>query len=524
MFDIVMQVLMMIIIVGVMVEECLFFLHMFQLNGYKNNEYRTWLYKNRYVYLGKELPLILAVLFCLFSNVFAEMITILFLLCAAKTNRIRKKKKPLVYTKRVIRLIVTYMILQIILLVLFVVFGKLPLAVLLYACLVMLTPFVLLLTNLINQPIERGINNHYTNEAKRILAQREDLLVIGITGSYGKTSVKNFLRTILSGRYNVLMTPHNYNTPLGIVKTVRQELKPIHEVFICEMGARYTGDIWEDCEIAKPDMGIITSIGYQHLETFGSIENIIKTKYELARALPEGGQLFLNNDNEFIRDNSKHYASHCAVTTYGMQDAQFQPYDVALSQKGTTFKMDFPTKDGVQTVSFTTRLIGNHNTLNVAAAIAVAYTLKVPIPVIEMQVRKIEPVEHRLQIVSATKNRILIDDAYNSNPLGARQAVEVLGLFDGMKILVTPGMVELGEREYELNKEFAVQAAAICDRIVVVGKKRARPFEDGVTEAGYDVNHFHVAVNLKEAMGYVNNIQSNVCKVILLENDLPDNY
>lgn len=166
-----------------------------------------------------------------------------------------------------------------------------------------------------------------------------DLKVIGITGSYGKTSVKYYLSTVLKAKYNVLMTPESYNTPMGVVKTIREQLRPTHEIFVCEMGARHVGDIKEICDIVFPEYGIITSIGEQHLETFKSIENIIKTKFELYDAVADKDKMFLNGDNENITKTligKGDKISH----TYGLNEQnETYAYDIKVTNKGTVFSV-----------------------------------------------------------------------------------------------------------------------------------------------------------------------------------------
>ena len=141
------------------------------------------------------------------------------------------------------------------------------------------SPFLVLAANFLNKPIEKAINRWFINDAKRILKSCPDLTVIGVTGSYGKTSVKFILKTLLEARFNVLATPESYNTPMGVVITVRNHLRATHEVFVCEMGARHVGDIKEICDIVHPNHGIITSVGPQHLETFFTLDNVKKTKF-----------------------------------------------------------------------------------------------------------------------------------------------------------------------------------------------------------------------------------------------------
>ena len=168
-----------------------------------------------------------------------------------------------------------------------------------------LAPLLTVIGNIVNSPIEKANRQYYINDAKKMLKACPDLKVIGITGSYGKTSVKYYLSTVLKAKYNVLMTPESYNTPMGVVKTIREQLRPTHEVFVCEMGARHVGDIKEICDIVFPEYGIITSIGEQHLETFKSIDNIIKTKFELYDAVSDKSKMFLNGDTENNKSNHR---------------------------------------------------------------------------------------------------------------------------------------------------------------------------------------------------------------------------
>lgn len=345
----------------------------------------------------------------------------------------------------------------------------------------------------------------------------KNLKVIGITGSYGKTSTKFILGRILSEKYNTLVTPENYNTPMGIVITVRRDLKPQTEVFVCEMGAKCKGDIKEDCLIANPDMGIITTVGPQHLDTFGNIETVVSTKFELADWVKsKGGKMYLNADNEYIKAKTTEYNS----VTYGTGDCDCKATDISYSPKGLTVTLNY------KGISFrvTSHLLGHHNALNIAAAGAVALELGVTPEQIAYAVSKLRPVEHRLQLKPYINGCTLIDDAYNSNPDGCLEAVRVLGCFDGMKkIIVTPGLVELGEKEYDANFRLGMEAAKYCDVIILVGKKRSVPLAEGVRKQGFDEQNLYVVSDFKEAVS----VFSPLCDkdtAILFENDLPDNY
>lgn len=512
-------------------------LHMFQLNGYKNGEHIHWLKKNvsrQYLLiligiLG-VLSMCLPGIVTLFLQAACALICMKYYLYLKKTNT----KKKLVYTARVKRLILTDSILVILLLVLTGVFLGVSRIAGAFAILTTLQIIALVIVNWINRPVEGMINQHYINDAKKKLRSVPDLIVIGVTGSYGKTSVKYYLDTLLKEHFEVLITPESYNTPMGVVKTIRSSLKPSHQIFICEMGARHVGDIKEICDIVHPEHGIITSVGPQHLETFFNMDNIVNTKFELADALPEVGLLFLNGDNEYIRNHSGKYKNKIFYTTgewakarelesqieEGEVSQYYQTGDVKLSRTGTEFTVTAP--DG-EKETFQMRLLGEHNVINVAGAVAVANTLGIPLKQLKVPVRRIQPVAHRMQLLERG-NYTIIDDAFNSNPVGSRAAVETLKQFEGVRILITPGMVELGEKEEEYNYKFGTYAADCCDYIFLVGEKHTAPIHKGVLESGFSQERCRVFEKLEDALSFAYSIKAEGHKFILLENDLPDNY
>lgn len=512
-------------------------LHMFQLNGYKNGEHIHWLKKN----VSRQYLLIMIGLLGFLSMCLPGIVTLILQAAAAliclryylylkKTNT----KKKLVYTARVKRLILTDSILTILLLALTGGFLGIKRIAGALAILTTLQIIALVAANWINRPVEGMINQHYINDAKKKLRSVPDLTVIGVTGSYGKTSVKYYLDTLLKEHFEVLITPESYNTPMGVVKTIRGSLKPSHQIFICEMGARHVGDIKEICDIVHPEHGIITSVGPQHLETFFNMENIVNTKFELADALPEVGLLFLNGDNEYIRNHSARYKNKIFYTTgewakakelesqieEGEVSRYYQTGDVKLSRTGTEFTVTAP--DG-EKETFQMRLLGEHNVINVAGAIAVANTLGIPLRQLKVPVRRIQPVAHRMQLLERG-NYTIIDDAFNSNPVGSRAAVETLKQFEGVRILITPGMVELGEKEEEYNYKFGTYAADCCDYILLVGEKHTEPIYRGVLESGFSQERCRVFEKLEDALSFAYSIKDEGHKFILLENDLPDNY
>ena len=497
-------------------------MHMFQLNGYKNGEHLNRLKKN----LRQQWLLIFTfclglIRFFLAWLVLDILLYLTLLLVSLVYNAMRRlnTKKKLVYTARVRRMIACIFIITAVIIVLSVSLLDINRLSGVLAMLVGMQLLMNVISNLINHPVEWGVRQYYINDAKRMLKESTDLKIIGVTGSYGKTSVKFYLHTLLKDSFNVLVTPESYNTPMGVVKTVRESLKSTHEIFICEMGARHVGDIKELCDIVHPDHGLITSIGPQHLETFFNMDNIKNTKFELADALPDDGMLFLNGDNEYIREKAQDYKNTVFYST-AENVTGYRADNIKVSQMGTEFKVTSPDGDSE---TFQMRLIGAHNVINVVGAIAVANKLGVPLSSLKIPVRRLNSVEHRMQLREHGLVTI-IDDAYNSNPVGSKAAVETLKLFDGIRILITPGMVELGDKEEEYNHKFGTYAADCCDHILLVGKKRTKPIYEGALSKGFPEDRLKAFDKLEEALSYAYEIKGQGHKYILLENDLPDNY
>lgn len=498
-------------------------MHMFQLNGYKNGEHKNWLKKNIRQQWILIWGMLLGVLRLFVSHIAADIVcylTLALMILVYNAFKRLNTKKKLVYTARVKRMIATNFIVTAVLIVLTGIFAGAAYLPGLFMILVSAQFFMNIVSNILNHPIEKGVSRYYINDAKRKLGEVQGLTVIGVTGSYGKTSVKFYLQTLLQEKYHVLVTPESFNTPMGVVKTIRGSLKSTHDIFICEMGARHTGDIKEICDIVHPKHGIITSIGPQHLETFFHMDNIKSTKFELADALPADGMLFLNGDNDYIQEKASEYKKN-KVFYYSEKEGEgYCAKDISVSQSGTEFQVVAPNGE---TEVFQMRLIGIHNVINVVGAISVANKLGISLKDLRIPVRRIQPVEHRMQMREHGVVTI-IDDAYNSNPVGSKAAVETLAMFDGIRILITPGMVELGEKEAEYNYKFGTYAAECCDYILLVGKKHTEPIKDGAESMNFPKEKCQVFDKLEDAVAYAYAIKGQGHKYILLENDLPDNY
>ncbi|MBO5106749.1 MAG: UDP-N-acetylmuramoyl-tripeptide--D-alanyl-D-alanine ligase [Clostridia bacterium] len=505
-------------------------LQMFQQNSYFPSRYIKWIktassVKTAYCAM---FFIITAALSIVKATKYLPIIAIIELILRIFNYRSNSKKsiKKLVYTARIKRLICTFAIVYIALIVLSLldflkVFSSIFVIVLLLF--VHFSEFLVLSCNYINKPIENAINKHYINDAKRILAQHKNLTTIGVTGSYGKTSVKFILNRILSEGYNTTATPESFNTPMGIVRTVREYMKSHTEIFIAEMGAKNKGDIKELCELCNPSLGIITAVGPQHLETFGSVENVAKTKFELADSVLNraNGKIYVNFDSIPARQYAETITDKSKLVPFGTSaDLMCHAENISFSIKGTSFDVVY----GNHNFSVTCKLLGKHSVTNILGAIAMALDLGVSEKQIRFAVSSLKPAEHRLELKQFLNRSVLIDDAYNSNPEGCLEAVRVLGSFDGMKrILVTPGLVELGDKEYDYNYALGEEATKHCDYIILVGVKRAVPMQDAISKTSFESSRVIVVESFKDAMTHLKNMtDSNT--VVLFENDLPDNY
>ena len=520
------------------------FVNMLQLESYQAPMYLKWLKRNTF---KDWLPLVLAFLVCFFAesalpfaidvsnssnNIVSYLqfgIMVIYIVLMGNIIYIWRKqplKKPLVYTDRIKRLLAA-----IILLITFIVVAPLEVnnSIMIYILArtktylpALCMPFVILLAYFITYPIEEGIKRGFLMQAKKKLKARDDLIKIAITGSYGKTSTKYALGQILSAKFKTCITPQSYNTPMGVTRVIRETLDEKDEVFVAEMGARYVGDIDELCDLVAPKIGILTSVGKQHLETFGSEENIASTKYELIEALPADGAAFFNADNDICLELSKHKSNVKEKYLYGIDtkaEVFMRAIDIKASAQGSTFTL---IADDGNSVFCCTKLLGRHNILNITGCAAVAYYLGLKMEQIASAIANLESVEHRLQLINSGPVTV-IDDGFNSNPQGAKAALEVLRSFDGRKIIVTPGMVELGKEEFEQNKDFGREIACSVDYAILVGKKRSIPIAQGMAEYDFPKDNIFVVASLDEATTKLSTL-TVPGDVVLIENDLPDNY
>ncbi|RKD29120.1 UDP-N-acetylmuramoyl-tripeptide--D-alanyl-D-alanine ligase [Thermohalobacter berrensis] len=521
-----------------------FALHMIQLEGYKTKNYINWLKEFRHrVFPGKVAFPIIGIMALFIIHLITINITkslaiwlgfvvlwIILLLLSVEFKK-EKAKKELIFTKRAKRLFISNFIVNIFeLAILYIIYYKLfkltnysyPIILVGLSLIYLYVPYNMILANILVSPIEKRINNYYYNMAYNKVRGFKDLKVVGITGSFGKTSTKFITTTILKEKFNVLKTPESYNTPMGISKVINNTLNEEHEVFVAEMGARKIGDIKEVAQLSNPHIGILTSVGPAHLDTFKNIENIMKTKYELIEELPPDGIAIFNYDNEYVRRLADKTFKEKIL--YGMNDTEkldLYATDIQVSEEGSTFILK--DKEG-NSVKCKSNLLGKHNISNLLAGAAAGKALGLTLEEIAKGIEKVEPVPHRLQLINPGTGVIVIDDAFNSNPVGARAALEVLSQFrEGRKVIVTPGMVELGKEEEKENKEFGRSIAKVCDYAILVGKNRTKPIYEGLIEEGFNTESIFVVNSLDDATKRLQQIVKPK-DVVLFENDLPDTY
>ncbi len=379
-------------------------------------------------------------------------------------------------------------------------------------------PIWVLLAALLAWPVERLIYELYFRDARRKLLADDRLIRIGITGSYGKTSTKFILRDMLSQKYNVLATPDSFNTPMGITSIIRSRLAPSHQVFIAEMGARHPGDIKELCRLVHPTIGVLTSVGPQHLDTFGTIERIRNTKYDLIRSLPEDGLAVFADDGGIVSGLYEETAKPKLLAN--REDADAWASDITTDGQGSSFTLHLRYREPFRC---TTLLLGRHNIANITLAAAAAAHLGVSSRQLQAAISGLRPVDHRLQIVSAANGVTVIDDAFNTNPVSSKAALDVLRGFEGRRIIVTPGMVELGAEEARYNREFGEYMADCVDLALLVGPHHTEPIREGLIGKGFDPEAIRTFRTLQEAVDALHAL-NQPGDVVMYENDLPDSY
>lgn len=377
---------------------------------------------------------------------------------------------------------------------------------------VIFLPFFLTCAHFVVKPVEIIIQKSYIKKAKLKLLKMP-CQKIAITGSFGKTSTKNILFEILSQKYKVCMTPRSYNTPMGICRTILENLTEKDDFFIVEMGARHKGDIAFLCKLVGADYGILTPVGNCHIETFKNLENVEKTKFELCENVKN--LMIISSKSA---SNKKLYEK-CEKEKYFICEKNSFAY--AENIRTQNFKTYFELFIDGKSVNCETNLLGKVNVENIVVASVLAYLLKVNLIDIAKGIRNLKSIPHRMELIKGFAN--IIDDSYNSNIVGFKEALEIISKSAGDKILVTPGMVELGDRQFEMNYEIGKEIAKVCDYVVIMNKTNASSLTEGLLSRGFSRKRIFYAHSRAEQKEILKKLVKKG-DVVLFENDLPDNY
>ena len=508
-------------------------LQIIQLSGYKIEGYRIWIKDTKANYVSRLFMLgILSFAAIIVTNAILDgfgdyysyiglffyfYFSIVFVLNMNQTVQ----KTPLSQTKRMNRLILCLFVLCTL-----ITFG---LCALMYKFvplikfgIISLTPPLLLLivplAHFIMIPIENYIRKKYIKMAKSKLAKMPNLIKIGITGSYGKTTTKHILNVMLSSKYNVCMSPHSFNTPMGLTKVVIKYLKENHTILIAEMGARNVGDIKYLCDLIQPKHAIITSVASQHLATFGTLENVAKTKYELVEAIGDDGIVVFNGESEGAFKLYEKCNKNKLLSGINKADAFVNITGYKTSSLGSEFTLNIEGKS----VNCKTKLLGKENLEDIALAAALAYKLGVGLDLLKESIYSLKPLAHRLEL-SYKNGYTIIDNSFNASVESSYSSLEVLKNFDGTKVIITPGIVELGQKEFEENVSFGRKIAKTCDKVIIVNKTNREAIKKGLQEENFDEQNILLVDTLAKAKEQLTSFAPEN-SVLLFQNDLPDNY
>jgi UDP-N-acetylmuramoyl-tripeptide--D-alanyl-D-alanine ligase len=376
------------------------------------------------------------------------------------------------------------------------------------------SPIYLIIGKWLITPYEIYAKDKILTATKNKLEKLPNLKVVAITGSFGKTSTKEILYVLLKKKFRTIKTPKSFNTPLGVAGSVLDFVKDNTEVLIAEVGAYKKGEIKNIANLIKPQIGIITAVAPQHLERFGSIENIARAKFELVESLIKDGLAILNYESDWLKKLSS--TAHCKVIFYN-DDQTIYATNIKSTEESSKFTLNLNN----QKIDIELPLVGEHHIKNFLAASAAALNLGLTLKEIQTRAKWILPTSHRLEIRKQGSITI-IDNSYNTNTVSSRSSLKLLENYPGkQKILLTPGLVELGNQQTKENEEFAKDASKIIDDIILVGELNKKTLLSGLKD--FPKNHIYKVESTKEAFKKLSEIAKPEA-VALLENDLPDQY
>lgn len=436
------------------------------------------------------------------------------------------KKTPLKETKRMQRMHVMFALIAFVasyFVILFPVFLTKYLRFGLVAFTPLLLYIIFPIAFYLELPIEKLIQVFYISKAKRKLKKLEQVkpkIKIGITGSFGKTSTKMILASILSEKFKVSFSPASFNTPMGLTKYILKNVNADDEILIAEMGARNVGDIKKLCKIICPDIAVITSIGVQHLESFKTIENIAKTKLEIVEFSKPNAKIFVGDDENLEKVYSQIKKPKFMVSGEKNKNSFAFVSGHEVSDHGSVFDLNI---DG-KIIHLKTKLLGDANIKNIALAASIAFSLGMTEKEIEKGVEKQLSIAHRLEMIKSPNGVIVLDDSYNASPVGTKIALATLAKFKNKtKWVMTPGLIEQGKNQKNANFEFGCEIAKVADGVIVVNRVNRKDILGGLEHAGFDKSKIYCAESLEEGKKIIAE-KVKEGSVLLIENDLPDNF
>jgi UDP-N-acetylmuramoyl-tripeptide--D-alanyl-D-alanine ligase len=516
---------------------------MFQIEEYESVRFlrwgltREWL-AHRAVWLGLLVGAVALSVAAVLPAARPIGIAIAWLASAAAaqlTWRWTSPKRPLVMTARMRRLLIAGGFLAVVLAA-GLALGIVALHPVISAILVLiaggvvtgLSEILLVAANVVTKPAESRIRRHYLALAAARI-KMVDPVVVAVVGSFGKTSTKHILAQLLQPNVNTLPTRKSFNTLMGVTRVINEDLMPENRVFVVEMDAYAQGEIAAMSDLVHPQVAIITAIGPQHMERFGTIDRIAGAMYEVATALPAGGTLILYTGDESgaalaqrARTEQRRLIRYALARDGEAVDADVVASSIRIDSRGGSFRWRWDAEGLDREV--TIPLLGRHQVANVSAALAAVRTLGYSVDDAITAAASLEQIEHRLQLMTSAGPLTVIDDSYNANPIGVHNGLEVLAAMSAThRFLITPGLVELGSVEDEENRRYGEHAAKVCDHVIVMSAKTSAALIAGLRDGGMSEDRIHVVDTLDAATALLQRL-SRPGDVVLFANDLPDTY
>lgn len=507
-------------------KAVLFWIYLWQLKEYHIerfiDHFRTYKGKKIFLnvlYLVKFLLLTLLLInYAFFNVVFYILLTIY--IAESFNFLMRKPKWPTWTVKTILLFLVSLALVFLFLVKAYLLENIIPftLSLLLFDIFTFaIASFVVLLF----QPLFAMARNIILRKAKNKISQHKNLTVIGITGSYGKTSTKEFLATILSSKFKILSTKDHKNSEMGIAKTILEELKTEHQIFIVEMGAYSKGGIKLLCDMARPSIGMVTGVNEQHLSTFGTMENLLSAEggQELLNSLPKDGLLVVNGDNKYCMDLYK--KANIYKKVYSLKNDKVDSDVWAEEISVLEHSLDFMamTRDK-EVTHINVDILGKQSIQNLLGAVLIAKELGMSLEEISKAAAHIKQEQAGITLKKGIHGIKIIDSSYSSNPDGVIADLEYLNVFKEKKVVIMPCLIELGKKSSEVHYHIGKKIAEVCNLAIITTKDKFEEVKKGAVENSMDAKNIIFCEKAKEIL----HIITTFCKeddAVLLEGGRP---